>query len=148
MKRAAVPSILIAVVLLALGVAAEAQQAKKVYRVGYLSPGTSLDAAPAIEPFRQGLRALGYIEGQNIVIEWRFSKGDSAQFTGFAAELVRLKVDCIVTQGIPAIRAAKQATNTIPIMMNVSDDPVQMGLIASLARPGGILLVSLTLAPS
>jgi putative tryptophan/tyrosine transport system substrate-binding protein len=116
---------------------AAAQQAKKVFRVGYLSPAVSLNAAPAIEPFRQGLRALGYVEGQNIVIEWRFTKGDAAKFPGLAAEMVRLKVDCIVTQGIPAIRSAKQATSTIPIVMNVGDDPVQMGLIANLARPEG-----------
>jgi putative ABC transport system substrate-binding protein len=114
---------------------AAAQQSKKVFRVGYLSPAASLNASPAMESFRQGLRALGYVEGQNIVIEWRFTKGDAAKFPGFAAELVRLKVDCIVTQGIPAIRSAKQATSTIPIVMNVGDDPVQMGLIANLARP-------------
>jgi len=105
--------------------------------VGYLSPAASVNAAPAVEPFRQGLRALGYVEGQNIVIEWRFTKGDAEQFPGFAAEMARLKVDCIVTQGIPAIRSAKQATRTIPIVMNVGDDPVQLGLISNLARPEG-----------
>ena len=105
--------------------------------MGYLVPGASVDASPAIEAFRRGLQALGYVEGQNIVVELRFSKGDAGQFPEFAAELVRLKVDCIVTLGLPAIRSAKQATSTIPIVMNVADDPVQMGLIASLARPGG-----------
>jgi putative ABC transport system substrate-binding protein len=79
---------------------------------------------------------FGYIEGQNILIERRFTKGDASQFPGFAAELVRLKVDCIVTFGIPATRAAKQATSTIPIVMNLADDPVQMGLMQSFARPG------------
>ncbi len=118
----------------ALCLPAEAQQAKKLYRVGYLAPA----ASPAVEPFRESLRALGYVEGQNILIEWRFTKGgDTSQFPGLAAELVRLKVDCIVTTGIPAIRAAKQVTSTIPIVMNVADDPVEMGLIESLARPGG-----------
>jgi putative ABC transport system substrate-binding protein len=120
-----------------LSFSAEAQQPNRVHRVRYLAPGASLTALPYIESFRQGLKTLGYIEGQNIVIEWRFTKGDAAKFRGFAAELVRLKVDCIVTQGIPAIRSAKQATSTIPIVMNVGDDPVQMGLIANLARPEG-----------
>ena len=122
-------------VILACDHLAEAQHPNRVHRVGYLSPAASLNATASIEPFRQGLRALGYVEGQNIVIEWRFTKGDAAKFPGFAAELVHLKVDCIVTQGIPAIRSAKQATSTIPIVMNVGDDPVQMGLIANLARP-------------
>jgi putative ABC transport system substrate-binding protein len=116
------------------GAVAQAQQPKKIYRVGYLTPTAS---SPTIEAFRQGLLALGYVEGQNIIIEWRFTKGDASQFPGFAGELVRLKVACIVTEGIPAIRAAKQATSTIPIVMHVADDPVQMGLIESLARPGG-----------
>jgi putative ABC transport system substrate-binding protein len=121
--------------LIAVSVPAEAQPAKKVYHVGFLTPGASV--APTDEAFRQALRALGYIEGQNITLEWRFTKGDSKKFPDFAAEMVRLKVDCIVTRGIPAIRAAKQATSTIPIVMNVNDDPVRMGLVESLARPGG-----------
>jgi putative ABC transport system substrate-binding protein len=120
--------------LFALCSSTEAQQSKKLYRVGYLAPA----ASPSVEAFRESLRALGYVEGQNILIEWRFTKGgDTSQFPGLAAELVRLKVDCIVSTGIPAIRAAKQVTSTIPIVMNVADDPVEMGLIESLARPGG-----------
>jgi putative tryptophan/tyrosine transport system substrate-binding protein len=110
----------------------QAQQPSKVYRVGYLSP----TASPFTEVFRESLRRLGYIKGQNILIEWRFSKGDASRFPELAAELVRLKVDCIVTTGIPAIRVAKQATSTIPIVMNVADDPVQMHLMESFARPG------------
>lgn len=129
--------LILSALLLALWSSVLAQQSRKVYRVGYLVPGASVDASPAIEAFRRGLQALGYVEGQNIVIELRFSKGDAGQFPELAAELVRLKVDCIVTLGLPAIRSAKQATSTIPIVMNVADDPVQMGLIASLARPGG-----------
>jgi putative tryptophan/tyrosine transport system substrate-binding protein len=120
--------------LFALCSSAAAQQPKKLFRVGYLSPA----ASPSVEAFTESLRALGYVEGQNILIEWRFTKGgDTSQFPGLADELVRLKVDCIVTTGIPAIRAAKQATSTIPIVMNVADDPVEMGLIESLARPRG-----------
>ena len=118
------------VMLFALCASVLAQQTRKVYRVGYLVPGASVDASPAIEAFRRGLQALGYVEGQNIVVELRFSKGDAGQFPEFAAELVRLKVYCIVTLGLPAIRSAKQPTSTIPIVMNVADDPVQMGLIA------------------
>ena len=136
MKKAAVPSILVAVVLLALGVIAQAQQPKKVYRIGYLTQRVGI--APQDEAFRKGLRELGYTEGQNIVIEWRFTKGKNSLFPEFASELVRLHVDCIVAVGVEATRAAKQATGTIPIVMaNASDDPVRQGLIASLARPGG-----------
>jgi putative ABC transport system substrate-binding protein len=125
---------LLVTVLLITALPAAAQQPKTLFRVGYLSPATS----PSVEAFTESLRALGYVEGQNILIEWRFTKGgDTSQFPGLADELVRLKVDCIVTTGIPAIRAAKQATSTIPIVMNVADDPVEMGLIESFARPGG-----------
>ena len=110
----------------------QAQQPAKVYRVGYLSPTLAL----AREVIAETLRELGYIEGQNVHSEWRLTKGDASLFPAFAAELVRLKVDCIVTLGIPAIRAASQATSTIPIVMNLADDPVQMGVLESLARPG------------
>src|SRR5262245_61361951 len=112
-----------------------AQQPMKLYRVGYLSPIFSPTASPS-EVFRESLRGLGYVEGQNIHSEWRSADGDVSRFPGLAAELVRLKVDCIVTFGIPAIRAARQATSTIPIVMNIADDPVQMGLVETLARPG------------
>ena len=111
---------------------AEAQQSTKLYRVGYLSPTLALSR----EVFRETLRGLGYVEGQNLQSEWRITKGDASLFPAFAAELVRLKVDCIVTLGIPAIRAASQATSTIPIVMNLADDPVQMGVLESLAHPG------------
>jgi putative ABC transport system substrate-binding protein len=110
----------------------EAQQSAKLYRVGYLSPTLALSR----EVFQETLRGLGYVEGQNLQSEWRITKGDASLFPAFAAELVRLKVDCIVTLGIPAIRAASQATSTIPIVMNLADDPVQMGVLESLARPG------------
>jgi putative ABC transport system substrate-binding protein len=122
--------------LLAAPLAAEAQPAGKVYRIGYLSPRPGIE--PQEEAFRQGLRELGYVEGQNLVIEWRFAKGETVIFPTVAAELVRLKVDCIVTVGVTATAAAKQATSTIPIVMAAADDdPVRLGLIASFARPGG-----------
>jgi putative ABC transport system substrate-binding protein len=90
------------------------------------------------EAYRQGLRDLGWIEGQNIVIEYRFAEGETERFPDLAAELVKLKVDCIVSFGVAATRAAKQATGTIPIIMgNADDDPVRHGLVTSLARPGG-----------
>src|SRR5262245_2585729 len=115
MKKAAVPSIFVAVVLLAVGVIAEAQQPKKIHRIGYLSefdPATEFIRCKAI---RQALRELGYIEGQNIAIEYRFAEGKVDRFSELAAELVRLKVDVIVAGGGPRIiLAAKNATKTIP----------------------------------
>jgi putative tryptophan/tyrosine transport system substrate-binding protein len=136
MKRAAVPSILVAVVLLALGVTAEAQQPKKVPRIGFMI-GTSPSIIPdRIEGFRQGLRELGYVEGKNIIIEYRVAEGKVERLPDLLAELVRLKVDVIVTGGI-VNRAAKQATTTIPIVMAFEHDPVGNGLVVSLARPGG-----------
>ena len=135
-KKAAGPSILIAVMLLAVAVIAEAQQPKKVYRIAYLSHRHGI--GPDEEAFRQRLQELGYIEGKNLVIEWRFTSGRLDRHPEVAAELVRLKVDCIVTIGVAPTRAAKQASSTIPLVMgNASDDPVRHGLIASLARPGG-----------
>jgi putative ABC transport system substrate-binding protein len=137
MKKAAVPSILIAVVLLALEVIAEAQQPRKVYRIGYLSSGSGSSKVPRIEAFRQGLRDLGYVEGKNIVIEYRYIKGNQDLIPSFVAELVQLKVDVLVSGVYPAIRAAKRATSTIPVVMVITQDPVKTGLVDSLARPGG-----------
>jgi putative ABC transport system substrate-binding protein len=123
-------------ILLAICVQAEAQQSKKVYRVGYLSPRLGIETRE--EAFRQTMRDLGYIEGQNLVIEWRFAKGKNALFPELAAELLRLGADCVVAFGVAAIRAVKQLTDTIPIVMATIDaDPVELGLVASLARPSG-----------
>jgi putative tryptophan/tyrosine transport system substrate-binding protein len=138
MKRAAVSSILVVVVLLAVAVIAEAQQPKKIPRIGYLS--TTDPAAETIrsEPFRAALRELGYIEGQNIAIEYRYAEGKADRFPALAAELVRLRVDIILVGGDRSIRAAKNATKTIPIIMTGSGlDPVKEGHVESLARPGG-----------
>jgi putative tryptophan/tyrosine transport system substrate-binding protein len=139
MKRAAVPSILVAVVLLALAVIAEAQQPKKVYRLGYLSAQEPARESARAEAIRRALRELGYIEGQNIAIEYRYADGKIDRFPELAAELVRLKVDIIVVSaGGGYIQAVKNATKTIPIVMTgVGTDPVKAGLIESLARPGG-----------
>src|SRR5437016_6599655 len=115
----------------------EAQQAGKVYRIGYLSPlSASADSAHR-EAFRQGLRDLGYVEGQNAVIEARYAEGRFARLPDLAAEIVGLKVDVIVAAPTPAVRAAQQAARTIPIVMAFSGDPVGEGFVAGLARPGG-----------
>ncbi len=119
---------------------AEAQQPGKVYRIGYLGTGSSpLTTSPAYMLFRQGLRELGYIEGQNLVLEYRSIGGRGERRPEIAAELVRLKVDVIVTSpGPPAVRAAQQATRTIPIVMRgIGVDPVKAGFVVSFARPGG-----------
>ena len=139
MKKAAVPSILVAVVLLALGVIAEAQQPKKVPRIGYLSSQDPASESTRSEAIRLGLRELGYIEGQNIATEYRYAEGKRDRFPELAAELVRLKVDIIVVAGgTRLILAAKNATKTIPIVMTGGgSDPVEAGMIDSLARPGG-----------
>ena len=139
MKKAALSSILIAVVLLVLGVIAEAQQPKKVYRIGYLSSQDSAGEAARAEAIRRALREFGYIEGQNIVTEYRYAEGKIDRYSELAAELVRLRVDVIVVSGgDPAIRAAKNATKTIPIVMGGGGSPpVEVGHVESLARPGG-----------
>ena len=145
MKKAVVP-ILVAVVMLALGVTAEAQQPKKVPRIGYLS-GASLSAIrQRIEAFRQGLRQLGYVEGKNIVIEYRWAEGKPDRLPDLAAELVRLKVDIIVSAGPAVTPYFKEATKTIPIVMAQDNDPVGNGFVASLARPGGNITGLATLA--
>ena len=120
--------------LFALSFPAQAQQAGKVYRIGYLFTGTSARDKSLLAAFRLGLQELGYLEGKNIVIEQRYGKRH--QRPALAAELVRLKVDIIVTGGGGA-RAAKRASNTIPIVMTYHADPVGIRLVASLAHPGG-----------
>jgi putative ABC transport system substrate-binding protein len=114
---------------------AHAQQPAKVFRIGILSARAGLE--PRDEVLRQRLRVLGYIEGQNLVIEWRFWEGKPDRRTEYAAELVRLKVDVIFGNNTPTILAAKKATTTIPIVMIAAADPAESGLVASLERPGG-----------
>jgi ABC-type uncharacterized transport system substrate-binding protein len=137
MKRAAVPSILVVVVLLALGVTAEAQQTKKVPRIGAFVPASASGAPQLVEALRQGLREHGYVEEQNITLEPRYAEGNIERLAGFAAELVRLKADVIVVGSTPGIIAVKNTTGAIPIVMVTTGDPVAGGLVASLARPGG-----------
>ncbi len=120
--------------LLAAPLAAEAQEAGKVARIGVLNSGSP--PAPFVESFKQGLRELGYVEGRNISIEYRWAEGRDERLPGLAADLVRLRVDVIVASSQAAV-AAKQATTAIPIVMPIITDPVRLGLVASLARPAG-----------
>jgi putative ABC transport system substrate-binding protein len=139
MSKARVLSILSVVILLAVAVIAQAQQPKKVPLIGYLSSQDPVGESARSEAIRLALRERGYIEGQNIAIEFRYAEGKRDKTPELAAELVRLKVDIIVVpSGITQIRAAKNATKTIPIvMLGLSADPVEAGLVESLARPGG-----------
>src|SRR5437867_691712 len=138
MKKAGVLSIPFVVVLLAVAVLAEAQPQAKVPRIGYVSgTGDRSNPGPYVEALRQGLRDLGYIEGKNIVIEYRGAEGKPDRVPSLVAELVQLKVDVLVSGNFAAARAAKQATETIPIVMVTNQDPVATGLVDSLARPGG-----------
>jgi putative tryptophan/tyrosine transport system substrate-binding protein len=147
MKKAGVPSILIAAILLAVGVISEAQEPTKNPRIGYLSVSSFSGMADRIEAFRQGLRELEYVEGKNIVIEWRYGEEKPDRVSELAAELVRRKVDVIVSGGNSATQAAKKATNSIPIVMTRASDPVASEFIASLARPGGNITGLSSLAP-
>jgi ABC-type uncharacterized transport system substrate-binding protein len=146
-RKAAVTSVGLVVVLLAVAVIAEAQQPKKVPRIGYLGATSASSESLRHEAFRQGLREVGYIEGQNITIEYRYAEGKLDRLPALAAELVGLKVDVIVTGGRTATHTAKEATVTIPIVMGQDPDPVGNGFIASLARPGGNITGLSTLAP-
>jgi len=138
MKKEVLLSILVVAVQLAVAVIAEPQQQKKVPRIGYLSPSDPATDSTRFEAIRLALRELGYIEGQNITFEHRYAEGKFDRHSELAAELVRLKVDIIVTGGPIPVRAAKNATKTIPIvMLGTGTDPVEEGLVESLARPGG-----------
>ena len=128
-------AVVAAVLLLAVPVAAQAQQAAKVYRIGFVSP-----ASPNIETsraFRQGIRELGYVEGRNVIIEARYAEGQSERLPDLVAEVLRLKVDVLVVASTPGALAAKSATTTVPIVFAGIIDPVGLGIVASLARPGG-----------
>jgi ABC-type uncharacterized transport system substrate-binding protein len=134
-------------VMLASVLFAHAQQPTKVPRIGYLTGATPGGQAVRIEAFRQGLRELGYLEGKNIGVEYRYAELKPARLPALAADLVRLKVDVIVTSAGGMTRAAKEATNIIPIVMAQDSDPVGNGFVASLARPGGNITGLSNLAP-
>jgi ABC-type uncharacterized transport system substrate-binding protein len=138
---------LLATFLLTTVSIAEAQQPPKIPRIGFLAAVSHANNSVRFEAFRLGLRELGYVEGKNIVIEWRYAEGKLDRLPALAAELVRLKVDVIVSAGPPNTRAAKQATVTIPIVMAYDDDPVGSGFATSLARPGRNITGLATLSP-
>ena len=134
-------------VLFALCASAQAQQPKKVRRIGYLSVLSPSSDSARFEAFLRGLRALGYIEGQSMIIEFRYAEGKLARLPDLAGQLARAKVDVIVVGGSTAIRAMKNATKVIPIVMAHGSDPVALGYVASLARPGGNITGLTHMAP-
>ncbi len=127
----------IVIALTMCGVRAEAQQPMKISRIGFLDDSTTSNIAVRLDTFRQELSKLGWIEGKNVAIEFRFAEGKLERLPELAADLVRLKVDLIMASGAPGVLAAKNATTTIPVVMTNAGDPVGAGLVASLARPGG-----------
>src|SRR5262249_9254365 len=133
-------------VLVVFGPVADAQQTGKIFRIGFLDNSTASSIAVFLEAFRQELSKLGWIEGKNITIEYRFAEQKPERLSELAAELVRLKVDLIVTSGETTPLAAKKTTSTIPIVMTQSTDSVGEGLVASLARPGGNITGNASLA--
>jgi putative ABC transport system substrate-binding protein len=134
-------------VLVVTGAVAQVQQPTKVPRIGFQGAASPAAVSARLDAFRRGLRELGYVEGQNIVIEWRFAEGKLDRLNEFAAEFVRLKVDVIVAGAPSSTRAAKKATSTIPIVMAFDNDPVGNGFVASLARPGGNITGLSALSP-
>jgi putative ABC transport system substrate-binding protein len=134
--------------LIAAPLAARAQQAGKVHRIGFLGNSTPAHEANLVGPFREGLRELGYVEGRNILIEYRWAEGKYERFPALIRELIALKVDVIVTAGTPASLAVKKATTSIPLVMVAVGDPVGTGIVASLAQPGGNITGLTSLSPN
>ena len=133
--------------LVALCTSAHAQQQKKISRVGFLGNSTAELEANLVGPFREGLRELGYVEGQNLVIEYRWAEGDYARFPALIAELIASNVDVIVTAGTPATQAYQKAKTSIPLVMIAVGDPVGTGIVASLNRPGGNITGLTSISP-
>jgi putative ABC transport system substrate-binding protein len=140
-------SVALCAMLFALCSSADAQQAGKIFRIGVLDNSTAFGIAVLLDAFRQEMRKLGWIEGKNIVIDYRFAEQKSERLPELAADLVRLKVDLILVPSSPSALAAKRATTTIPIVMTSSPDPVALGLVDSLARPGGNITGLSALSP-
>ena len=147
MKQAGVSLTLVAVALFAAGVIAEAQQAKKMPKIGCLLASTPAAAVHNVEAFRQGMRELGYVEGKTFVLELRYGEARPERISELARELVSLKLDVIVASTDVVIAAVKRETKTIPIVMAISSDPVGTGFVASLARPGGNVTGNSTISP-
>jgi putative ABC transport system substrate-binding protein len=133
--------------LLSVPLAAGAQPAGKVHRIGFLGNSTAALEANLVQPFRDGLRELGYVEGRDVAIEYRWAEGQYERFPALIVELIALKVEVLVTAGTPAALAVKRATTTIPLVMVAVGDPVGTGLVKSLARPGGNLTGLVSIAP-
>ena len=138
---------LLATVLLSTAPRLEAQQPTKIPRIAFLGTASASVVADRVDAFRKGLRELGYLEGENILIEYRFGEGKSDEVASLATELARSKVDVIITAGPAATRSAKEATVTIPIVMGNEGDPVGSGFVSSLARPGGNITGLSALSP-
>ena len=141
---------LLLIVLMAIvgaPLAVDAQQSGKVLRIGFLGNSTATLEANLVGPFREGLRDLGYVEGRNVLIEYRWAEGKYERFPALLAELIALKVDVIVTAGTPATLAVKKATTSVPLVMVAVGDPVGTGIVASLARPGGNITGLSSIAP-
>ena len=133
--------------LLAAPLAAEAQEPTRVWRIGFLGAGVYSSGDPRVEALRRGLRELGYAEGRNLAIEFRWAEGNSNRLPALAAELAMLRIDAIVSQGTQATDAARRAATTIPIVFAVAGDPIGTGLVSSLARPGGNVTGLTDIAP-
>src|SRR5437667_7432147 len=148
MKKTTLLLIVVIVMQLAVGMIAHAQQTGKIFRIGFLDPSTASGSAVLLEVFRQELSKLGWIDGKNITIEYRFAEQKNERLPELAAELVRLKVDLILVASNPSALAVKKVTTTIPIVMTSAPDPVASGLVASLARPWGNVTGLSSLSPA
>src|SRR3989338_6830737 len=142
-----ISAFLLATILLAAVPLAEAQQPAKVHRIGFLGNSTAALEANLVGPFREGLRDLGYVEGRNILIEYRWAEGKYERFPALIAELIALKVELIVTAGTPATQAYQKARTSIPLVMVAVGDPVGTGIVASLNRPGGNITGLTSISP-
>ena len=147
MRQTLIRLITAILLLVAPAVAVEAQEPTRVWRVGFLGSGSHASGDPRVEALRRGLRELGYAEGRNLTFEFRWAGGNGDRLPALAAELAKLKVDAIVTQGTQATDAARRAVTTIPIVFSVAGDPIGSGLVTSLARPGGNVTGLTDIAP-
>ena len=147
MRQTLIRLIAAVLLLVATAVAVEAQEPTRVWRVGFLGSGSHTSGDPRVEALRRGLRELGYAEGRNLAFEFRWAGGNGDRLPALAAELAKLKVDAIVTQGTQATDAARRAVTTIPIVFSVAGDPIGSGLVTSLARPGGNVTGLTDIAP-
>ncbi|HLE20772.1 MAG TPA: ABC transporter substrate-binding protein, partial [Vicinamibacteria bacterium] len=139
--------LILALGILATPLAIDAQQTGKVHRIGFLGNSTAALEANLVRPFREGLHDLGYDEGRNVLIEYRWAEGKYERFPTLIAELIALKVDVIVTAGTPATLAVKKATTSVPLVMVAVGDPVGTGIVASLNRPGGNITGLTSISP-